>query len=293
MYQNINLNLLKYFYEVVNVKNITKASQILLVSQPALTKSIKELEEELNVKLLDRSKKGVNPTKEGEILYNHINEMFKGLNSTLDIIETENKNVEHLYIGATTTNFLKPIEKTLIQFKKLYPNIQIDITLEEINILDDKAKLGKMDIIIKNDYENIASFKNIKSFDIGDKFVASRKYFKELENKTLNLEELLNNYPFLLLSSITHGRRNFDKYLKQKKINFKPTYEFNSYSLCKELIKDGFGIGIGNPIHYQDKDFIILNTNFELPVRTFDIGYIKTSKNIVIKKFIEVLDKNM
>ena len=60
MYQNINLNLLKYFYEVVNVKNITKASQILLVSQPALTKSIKELEEELNVKLLDRSKKGVN-----------------------------------------------------------------------------------------------------------------------------------------------------------------------------------------------------------------------------------------
>ena len=293
MYQNINLNLLKYFYEVVNVKNITKASQILLVSQPALTKSIKELEEEFNVKLLDRSKKGVNPTKEGEILYNHINEMFKGLNSTLDIIETENKNVEHLYIGATTTNFLKPIEKTLIQFKKLYPNIQIDITLEEINILDDKAKLGKMDIIIKNDYENIASFKNIKSFDIGDKFVASRKYFKELENKTLNLEELLNNYPFVLLSSITHGRRNFDKYLKQKKINFKPTYEFNSYSLCKELIKDGFGIGIGNPIHYQDKDFIILNTNFELPVRTFDIGYIKTSKNIVIKKFIEVLDKNM
>lgn len=293
MYQNINLNLLKYFYEVVNVKNITKASQILLVSQPALTKSIKELEEELNVKLLDRSKKGVNPTKEGEILYNHINEMFKGLNSTLDIIETENKNVEHLYIGATTTNFLNPIEKTLKQFKKLYPNIQIDITLEEINILDDKAKLGKMDIVIKNDYENIASFKNIKSFDIGDKFVASRKYFKELENKTLNLEELLNNYPFVLLSSITHGRRNFDKYLKQKKINFKPTYEFNSYSLCKELIKDGFGIGIGNPIHYQDKDYIILNTDFELPVRTFDIGYIKTSKNTVIKKFIELLDKNI
>ena len=163
----------------------------------------------------------------------------------------------------------------------------------KFDILDDKAKLGKMDIIIKNDYENIASFKNIKSFDIGDKFVASRKYFKELENKTLNLEELLNNYPFVLLSSITHGRRNFDKYLKQQKINFKPTYEFNSYSLCRELIKDGFGIGIGNPIHYQDKDFIILNTDFELPVRTFDIGYIKTSKNTVIKKFIELLNKNI
>lgn len=292
MYQNINLNLLKYYYEVVNNQNITKASQILLVSQPAITKSIKELEAELNVKLLDRSKKGVVPTKEGTILYNHIKEMFQNLNTTLNTIETENNNFDKLYIGSTTTNFLSLIEKTLNKFKSLYPNIQINIMLEEINVLDDKAKLGKMDIVIKNDYEYINSFEHIKSFDIGDKFIASRTYFKELENKILSLEELINNYNFVLLSSITHGRRNFDKYLKNKKINFKPTYEFNSYSLCRELVKDGFGIGIGNPLHYQDKDFIILNTDFDLPVRTFDIGYIKTSKNKIIQNFIKLLNEN-
>lgn len=291
MYQNINLNLLKYYYEVVNNKNITKASQILLVSQPAITKAIKELETQLNVKLLDRNKKGVVPTQEGLILYNHIKNMFQNLNATLTTIERENKSTDKLYIGATTTNFLGLIEKTLKKFKSQYPNIQIDISLEEINILDDKAKLGKMDIVIKNDYEYINSFQFIKSFEIGDKFVASRKYFKELEDKTLSLEELLNNYPFVLLSSITHGRRNFDKYLKFHKINFKPTYEFNSYSLCRELIKDGFGIGIGNPIHYQSKDFIILNTDFNLPIRIFDIGYIKTSKNKVIKDFIKLLNE--
>lgn len=83
-------------------------------------------------------------------------------------------------------------------------------------------------------------------------------------NKELSLKELLT-YPFVLLSSITHGRRNFDNYLKSKNISFKPTYEFNSYSLCKELIRNGFGIGIGNPIHYQGAEFIILKTNFELP----------------------------
>lgn len=292
MHQNINLNLLKYFYEVVNNKNITKASQILLVSQPAITKSIKELEAELNVKLLDRSKKGVVPTNEGLLLYNYIKESFQNFNNTLNIIESECPNIDRLYIGATTTNFLSLIENPLKKFKSLYPNIKIDITLEEINVLDDKAKLGKMDIIIKNDYEYINSFVNIKSFDIGDKFVASKTYFKELENITLSLEELLNNYPFVLLSSITHGRRNFDKFLKDKNINFKPTYEFNSYSLCRELIKDGFGIGIGNPLHYQDKDFIILNTDFNLPVRTFDIGYIKTSNNKLIKEFIKLLNEN-
>ena len=69
----------------------------------------------------------------------------------------------------------------------------------------------------------------------------------------------------------THGRKNFDSYLRSKNLKVIPTYEFNSYSLCKELIKNGFGIGIGNPIHYiNDEDLFILNTDFELPKRTFN-----------------------
>ena len=84
MKENINLNLLKYFYEVVNTKNITKASKNLFVSQPAITSAIKELEEEFKVKLLNRSKKGVTPTLEGEILYNNIKEIFNNLNTTIN-----------------------------------------------------------------------------------------------------------------------------------------------------------------------------------------------------------------
>ena len=49
---NLNLNLLKYFYEVVNEKNITKASEKLMISQPAVTRAIKELENNLEVKLI-------------------------------------------------------------------------------------------------------------------------------------------------------------------------------------------------------------------------------------------------
>ena len=116
MYNNINLNLLKYFYEVVNVGNITKASYNLLVSQPAITKAIKELENELNTKLLERSKKGVIPTEDGIILYNHTKKLFQDFNSTLSILENNNKNDGHIYIGATTTNFLSYIMSSLNTF---------------------------------------------------------------------------------------------------------------------------------------------------------------------------------
>lgn len=288
---NVNLNLLKYFYEVVNTKNITKASNNLLVSQPAITKAIKTLESELGTKLLERGKNGVYPTSTGEVLYKHIGEMYKDLNATLNIIETIKENGGNLYIGATTTNFLVLIEEALKKFRQLHPNVHIDIVLEEINILEERAKLGKMDIIIKNDYENIEGFSNIKSFDITDCFVASKKMFSELNDKKLSLNELLK-YPFVLLSTNTHGRKNFDSFLRSKNIKFTPTYEFNSYSLCRELIKNGFGIGIGNPIHYCDSnDFIIVSTDFELPKRTFDIGYVRASKNSLISDFIQFIEK--
>lgn len=288
MNRNINLNLLKYFYEVVNNKTILNASKKLFISQPALTKSIKNLENELNVKLLKRSKNGVEPTIEGEILYKNIQVLFQNLDKTLNIIDNQKETNQVLYIGATTTNFLDYIMPILNKLKEKYPSIHINIILEEMNILLDQYKLGKMDIIIKNDYERINDFLNIKSFEIVDKFVASKNHFPELENKKINLEDLLK-YPFVLLSSITHGRRNFNDYLASKNINFKPTYEFNSYSLCRELIKNGFGIGVGNPIHYQNDSYIIVNTDFDLPPRTFNIGYMRNSQNELIKEFIRLI----
>lgn len=287
---NINLNLLKYFYEVVNTGNITKTSEKLLISQPAITKAIKELESELNATLLERNKKGVIPTEEGKILYEHAKKMFEDLNQTLNIIENNNIKGGHLYVGTTTTNFINLLMNPIKEFKKLFPNVQIHIEFQNINTLYEMSRLGHLDILIKNDYEAIENFINIKTFSITDKLVVSRKHFKELEEKTYTIKELLN-YPFVLLTNNSTGRKLFDNYLKQNNIEFKPTYEFNSHSICHELIKEGFGIGIGNPIHYKNKDFIIIDTDFELPTRTFNIGYIKTSKNKYINEFINIINK--
>ena len=166
MFQNINLNLLKYFYEVVSIGNITKASEKMLVSQPAITKAIKELEEELNTKLLERNKKGVIPTEEGQILYEHTKNMFNDLNTTLNILETTKNNELNLYIGATTTNFINYVKDGLNEFKNKYPNVHIHIVLEEPKILNDMKRLNKLDILIKNDYETIEDLEVIKTFEI-------------------------------------------------------------------------------------------------------------------------------
>lgn len=286
--ENLNLNLLKYFYVVVSERNITKASEKLMISQPAVTRAIRELENSLGVKLLERSKMGVNPTAEGLILYEHTKEILTEVDSTLNIIDLSKGKGRNLYIGATTTNFTIFLIDTLRRFRLNYPNVHISIVLEDMKVLNDLARLGKMDIIIKNDYEEIKTFKNIKSFEIEDKFIASRRYFPELAKRVYSLDELLS-YPMVLLSNITHGRRNFDAYLKSRHIAYKPTYEFNSYSLCRELMSEGFGISIGNPIHYMEEDYIIIKTDFSLPSRIFNIGYLESSKNELIESFIKFI----
>ncbi len=288
MYNNLNLNTLKYFYEIAETKNITKASSNLNVSQPALTKALKQLERDMNSTLFTRSKKGVTLTTEGELLYDYTKKMFHSLSSTLNIINEAKGEEEHLYIGATTTNFLEPILDTLRKYRSIHHKTKIDIVLEDINVLKQYDKLGKLDILIKNSYEEIDNYEIVKTFTIADKFIASSESFPELKDKVLSINEILK-YPFVLLSNITHGRRNFDAYLKSQNISFKPTYEFNSYSLCRELIKNGFGIGIGNPIHYRNKHFIILNTDFELPIRAFHICQMKSSKKKSTKDFINIL----
>lgn len=67
-----NLNLYKFFCAVAEEKNISKASEKLFVSQPAVSFSIRELEKELNQQLFVRKSKGVELTAFGKILYSQI-----------------------------------------------------------------------------------------------------------------------------------------------------------------------------------------------------------------------------
>ena len=78
---NIDFELYRIFYVVANNKNITKASQELLISQPAVTKSIKKLEDLLGGQLFTRTKKGVTLTSEGKEIYSYIKQAIEFINN--------------------------------------------------------------------------------------------------------------------------------------------------------------------------------------------------------------------
>ena len=74
-----NLSSYRIFYAVANTGNISKAAKELYISQPAISKSIQKLEENIGIKLFDRSSRGVSLTPEGELLYAHVKSAFETL----------------------------------------------------------------------------------------------------------------------------------------------------------------------------------------------------------------------
>ena len=73
-YMNVSLEYYKIFYVVATNKSITKAGNILMISQPAVSQGIQNLESALNTTLFIRTKKGVILTSDGEELYKYIKE---------------------------------------------------------------------------------------------------------------------------------------------------------------------------------------------------------------------------
>ena len=75
-----HLSQYKIFYEVARCGNISKAARELYISQPAISKAVSKLEENLGTRLFSRNSRGVLLTREGEILYQHISTAFEAIN---------------------------------------------------------------------------------------------------------------------------------------------------------------------------------------------------------------------
>lgn len=294
---NINLEYYKIFYEVAKEQNITKASENLNISQPAISKTIKLLEEKLGGTLFVRTKKGVILTEEGKEFYSYIIKAMEYINSAenkfSDLINLETGVIKIGINSTLTKEFLLPY---LEIFNKSYPKIDIQITNGITSHLINELKNGLIDIVFLNlndkDYGNDINI--IKCKKIHDVFIASKKY-SELNDKVISLNEL-KNYPLIFQAKGSNTRNFLDNFLKEKNITLKPNIELASYSLVTEFCKAGFGIG------YAVKEFIQkdLNDGKIFPLKIKEniperyIGFAISNKHLPsfsTKKLIEIINK--
>lgn len=293
---NINFELYRIFYVVANNGNITKAAEELMISQPAISKAIKNLEDQLGGQLFVRTKRGVLLTEEGKAFYNYIKQAMEYISSAENkFSELINLETGCIKLGVSTTltkEFLMPYLK---EFHKLHPKIDIQIDTKLSSDLIHMLRNGLVDIVILNLTNNDDYGKDIeiiKCKEIHDCFVVNDSY-SELLNKEVSLEEI-SKYPLILQKQNSNTRMFLDEFIKSHNITLNPNIEIASYSLVVEFAKIGLGVG------YVTKEYIskelekgelkVIKLKEEIPSRNIGIALSKNHlPNFSVKKLMEMI----
>lgn len=296
--ENINFELYKVFYYVAKTKNITKASEILLISQPAITQTIKKLESELNITLFYRTSRGMELTSAGEELFQNIKNSIECLNNSKRLLdEFDSKGIKTIRIGGGTTLLKHNALEGFKLFKEKYPNIKIEIirgiTTELLNKLHDNI----LDLVLFNmpvQIDENLDYKIIETTQ--DVFVANSNFYSELKGRKISITDL-TNLPLILQSDVSSSRKFLNSICKKNKMVLNDSYELESYDLVLSFVKAGLGIGFINRNHILNElekgELFELKLDYQIPSRQIGIAFNKKNFNSkYIIKFINAINKN-
>jgi LysR family transcriptional regulator, cyn operon transcriptional activator len=266
---NINFELYRVFYVVANCSSITEASTKLLISQPAVSKTIKNLENQIAGTLFIRSKKGILLTEEGKKFYNYIRPAIEQIYNA----ENQFSNITKLDIGdikiGTSNTILKYfLLDYLKKYSSKYPRINISIEESYTPSLINMVKNGSIDVAIIYAEENDKKLEGLKVYELQKLhycLIGNNKY-RKYDKKKMNFSDLKDEN--LILNTINPIQTNL---LSEKNSNNVKAYiNLASHSLVYEFVKEGFGIGIAikefilNDLKNEELFEISLNEDFQI-----------------------------
>lgn len=294
LFSNINYNLYKSFLVVYETGNISKAADILYISQPAVSHNIKELEKQLSIQLFFKKANGVSPTSEADILYKYIssafNSIWKGEHTISDMAGLKTGIVK---IGISSYLSVLYLSKIIIEFRQSYPNIKIEIISKPTSELQNMLQSQNIDIFIDNQpiffEKNKIEVKYLKSFS--HCFFTTSKYYTE---KQVGIDTI-SNLPLVISSSNFEEIKLLKNSIPELKLN--PIIEAGSNEAMVRFVKDGNGVGYTQEDYIQDElasgALKKLNINFMLPKLDLYCGYFTDTLAYASKKFIEwLISKN-
>jgi len=283
----VNLELYKIFALVAKEKNITKASEILHISQPAVTNHIKNLESDLNLKLFNRTNHGIELTEEGKKIYEEISKPVEILNN-IYIKYSINRPV-NLGIHSTMLNNL--FSKKLSKFYQENENIKINIINNDIEEMMKKLEKQELDLVITKKIENY-SYEKIEYIKLGTlQDILITNNGSELINTKINFE-ILKEIILYMPRKTSPTVINFLNSVNAKEEDFKNIKNI-SYNTMLEIIKNNGGIGLVTKEYVkkelENHEVMQLKTEFDISKIEYGIYINKNIKFSQLNKLINTI----
>lgn len=242
----INLELYKTFYYVCELRNITKVAEILCVTQPAISKQINKLEDELSRKLIIRTNRGVELTSEGQKIYSKIKNPIEEIMSIEEECKEQVDNYEadiRIISGRTYAKIC--LLDAMVTFNKKHPKIRFQVLTVDDNTAIKLLRSGETDIIVYNGDEIKETYNEIeekKLVELHDIFVIN-KDIKEKFPPKIKLKDL-NNYDTIVTDDSYISRKCINDYFSSIGEKFIPKYEVHNDLIMHEYIKNNMGMGV-------------------------------------------------
>lgn len=285
---------LTYFIEVAKYKSFTKASKSLHLSQSTLSKVVKNLEEELNVELIDRSAKKIELTDAGEIVLAEGEMIMESLNDlSIHLYDLMNLKKGKIKIGLPPIIGFLFFPKIIKGFNNLFPDIKIHISEDESKTVQQEVRDGTLDLgvvmlpVDEKEFEVIPFvYDELSLFVHHSHPLAHREKveMKELEHETFILFKQQIIHDLIIEECILAG--------------FRPEigYEITEWGFISEMIGENLGVSIfPKPMNKKiDQNLIkaipIANSNL-----SWKLGLISKKKkhaSPAVREFIKYISAN-
>lgn len=224
------------FINAAKMGSFSKAAESLGYTQAAVTIQIKNLEEELGVKLFDRMGKQVTLTNRGKKLLIHAHNIFKEVNQVKNELRPQGELDGRLVIGTNESLCFSKLPTLLTYFREHHPKMNISIVFDSPDPLLEMMEHNKVDLVYFLDEPRYSNAWN-KEMEEKEPVVfvcASRCRFAGQKN--VKVEDFMDQ-PFFLTEKNANYRRALDKYLASKNIELTPFVEISDTEFILKMVE--------------------------------------------------------
>lgn len=270
----VNLELYRVFYTVAKCGSLTRAAEELYISQPAVSQSVKQLENQLGVSLFNRTHRGMELSAQGgKLIFPEVERALGLLNEAENrIAQMKESATGTIRIGASDTIFEYFLADKIVDFHERFPAVKIELMADFTPDTIEKLKADRCDVAFVNLPITVDPELQLygNCMRLNDAFIVGEKY-KELAEKPISLSQL-KKYPLIMMDKNTVARQSFDNFLRTVGVELHPSIEVGSWDLMKRLVARGMGVGV-IPKEYATHrlgtgELFVVKTDPVLPARS-------------------------
>lgn len=277
-YKSDRLKPLRAFCQTVRLGSVSRASEALYVSQPAITLQLQALERELGVGLFERSGRRLTPTREGQLLYELAQPLVESLDGLDGSFREKVRGLDagELNIAANSSTILYLLPKIVEHFRAQHPGVRL--TLHNAASADgtDLLRSDAVDLAVGSMLDVPADLSYAPVYRFEPLLIAPPEH-PLIKQRTLKLEDL-SPYGLILPPKRLVTYRLVDLVFQQNRVPYTVALEVGGWEVIKQYVAMGMGISIITSICLTDAD------RGRLAARSLSAWFPTRSYGVVVRK---------